>query len=297
MAQEKPSKPLFCGTVIDSFTRQPLPFANIFLKNTQKGTTSEENGKFQFRSTYGKKDSLIISFVGYQEKRFSAADFIKKDCPEIALNYFELGEDFVIVTEYLTDGISLGHKGASIELEPNKIGPLPGQAEPDVLSTVQFLPGISSPDGSASGISIRGGTPDQNLILWEDIPIYHSAHYFGMISAFNPYIINKVSVYRGGFGAEYGGRVSGIIDLKSEINSKEKPQFGAGTNFISAYTNGQFSVLKNKLSLVYSLRRSMTEIWRSPAFENITSRNHQGILVQNIDLNKLPPGINIQDEF
>ncbi|MFT5763811.1 MAG: hypothetical protein ACI8VT_002247 [Saprospiraceae bacterium] len=294
--EQKPA-PLFCGTIIDSLTRLPLSFANIYLKSTKKGTSSAEDGSFQFHANIDQGDTLILSYVGYREKRFPATDFIKKGCPSVALNYLDFGEDFVVVTEYLTDGISLGDHGAYIELQPNKIGTLPGQVEPDVLSTIQFLPGVSSTDGTASGISIRGGTPDQNLILWEDIPIYHSAHYFGMISAFNPYIINKVSVYRGGFGAEYGGRISGVIDLKSDADITGKSHFGAGTNFISAYTNGGFSVLNKKLSIVYSLRRSMTELWRSPAFENITKRIHQGILVQNVDLNRLPKGIKIKDEF
>lgn len=292
-----PQAPLFCGTILDSLTGQVLPFANAYIKNTGKGSITNEAGQFNFRSPYKDKDSITISFVGYQEKKFLAASFTKKECPIVKLDYLDFGDDFVVVTEYLTDGISLENNGAALSLSPNKIGALPGQVEPDVLSTIQFLPGVSSPDGTASGLSIRGGTPDQNLTLWEDIPIYHSAHYFGMISAFNPYIINKVSVYRGGFGVEYGGRVSGLIDLKSEIDPNQKAKFGAGTNFISAYTNGQFSLLKNKLSLIYSARRSITDIWRSPAFENITKTIHQGILVQNVDLNRIPPGISIDDEF
>ncbi len=294
-----PDPPLdfFCGKVIDSLSREFLPYANAYIKNTQKGSMVGEKGVFQFYSSYEKNDSITISYVGYKDRKFLASNYLKRDCPYIELSYLDHDDDFIVVTEYLTDGVTLENNGEALELQPNKIGSLPGQVEPDVLSTVQFLPGVSSPDGSASGLSIRGGTPDQNLILWEDIPIYHAAHYFGMISAFNPYIINKVSVYRGGFGAEYGGRVSGLIDLKSEVNPESKNNFGAGTNFISAYTNGQLSLFKNKLSIVYSARRSITEAWRSPAFENITKRIHQGILVQNVDLNRLPPGIRIEDDF
>ena len=288
---------LLCGTVLDSFTQNPLAYASVFIKKTQKGISSSSDGSFLLKAQLDGNDTLIISYVGYQEKRLLAKNFIQQPCRKIALNYIDIGEDFVVITEYLTDGISLSNNGYTTELEPNKTGALPGQAEPDVLSTIQFLPGISSTDGTVSGISVRGGTPDQNLILWEDIPIYHSAHYFGMISAFNPYIINKVSVFRGGFDVEYGGRISGVIDMKSDHHNWQEFNFGAGANLLNGYTNGKLSLVDDKLSVIYSVRRSISELWHSPTFKNITKRIQQGVLVQNVDLNQLPDGIRIIDKF
>ena len=285
-----------CGNIIDHYTQKSLPGASIYHSRTKKGTTSEADGNFYLSVLLKDQDSLVVSYVGYEELKLPASIFTEKECETVALNYYNFGEDFIVVTDYLTDGIQLRDQAAFTELQINKISTLPGQAEPDVLKTIQFLPGISSPDGSASNINIRGGTADQNLILWEDIPIYHTAHYFGMLSAFNPYIINKTSVYRGGFGVEYGGRVSGLIDLKSDAEGKEKSKFGAGTNLISAYTNGHI-LLKDKGALIYSFRRSLTELWESPDFLNITKRIHQNTLVQNVDLNRLPEGIRINEDF
>ncbi len=288
---------IICGTVIDSLTGESLPFASIYLKRGGAGTNSRTDGSFRMRSLLSSSDTLVVSYVGYREKQFLATEYAQRGCPQIALDYLSFGEDFVVVTEYLTDGVQLYSHSSAAVLDMDKIGPLPGQVEADVLQSIQFLPGISAPDGTASGINIRGGTPDQNLILWEDIPIYHSAHYFGMFSAFNPYIINKVAVYRGGFGAEYGGRVSGVIDLRSEPRRDQQAHFGAGLNFINAYTHGDFKAFDRKLSVIYSVRRSITDAWRSPTFNNVSRRIQQGILVQNIDLNRLPPGITIEDRF
>ncbi len=295
--EELPKGLLLCGKVLDSLSQSPLAYANVYLKNSRKGTTSLKDGSFQFRAEFDETDTLVLSYVGYEEKHLAAIHFNKKNCPTIELNYYNFGEDFIIVTDYLTDGIQLYDNGASIELQPNLIGALPGQVEPDILQTIQFLPGISSQDGTPSAICIQGGTPDQNLILWEDIPIYHSAHYFGMLSAFNPYIIDRVRVYKGGFGAKYGGRISGVIDMKSDVVKTKKPKISIGTNLIFANVDGHFSLLEDKLSVVYSLRRSLTEILRTPTFENITKRIQQGILVQNIDLNRIPPDISIKDDF
>ncbi len=285
-----------CGNIIDKETQKPLVGASVYHNSSKKGTISDADGKFNLTILPKENDSLILSYVGYEEMKLPISFFTKKGCPPVALNYYSFGENFIVVTDYITDGIQLKNNGGFTELQLNKIGALPGQAEPDVLKTIQFLPGISSPDGSVGNINIRGGTADQNLILWEDIPIYHTAHYFGMLSAFNPYIINKMAVYRGGFGAEYGGRVSGLIDLKSDTEGKEKTKFGAGTNLISAYNNGHI-LLKDKGAIIYSVRRSLTELWRSRDFENITKRIHQNTLVQNVDLNRLPDGISIDEDF
>ncbi|MEM1321191.1 MAG: carboxypeptidase-like regulatory domain-containing protein [Bacteroidota bacterium] len=289
--------PLLCGTIIDSITRDPLPAASIYIERSQRGVYSAADGRFQLRSALAPDDMLVISFVGYQEKRLPARTFVDSNCPLIQLRYLDFGEDFIVVTDYLTDGVDLGDKGAATLLRPGRVGALPGQAEPDVLSTIQLLPGISSPDGEASGIYIRGGTPDQNLILWEDIPIYHSAHYFGMISAFNPYITDKVEVYRGGFGADYGARVSGVIDMKSPDTSLPESNFGAGSNFINAYTYGKLSLLNNNVAFTYSLRRSLGELWQSPTFENIDERNEQGLILGDQSLSQLPDHITVNNDF
>lgn len=289
---------LLCGTIKDKFTGESLPSANVYLQNLTKGTTTSVDGTFGIKIRPDEQsDTLIVSYVGYGELHIPIRSLINKPCASISLGYYDFGENFLVVTEYLTDGILLGEHGAYTQLEPDKTGTLPGQVEPDVLNSIHFLPGVSSQDGTPSGISVQGGTPDQNLILWEGIPIYQSAHYFGTLSAFNPYAIDKVIVYKGDFGAEYGGRISSVIKLESVTDDQEDFNIGVGTNLIYSFIDGQIATENNKLSAVFSVRRSMTELWRSPRFENITKRVQQGILVQNIDLNNLPSTIRINDDF
>ncbi len=285
-----------CGVVRDANTKEFLVGANIYLKNTQIGVFTDDKGAFSLL-TDSSEPILVASYTGFKEKELSTAKFIKKPCQTITLDYLEFSEDLVIVTEYLTDGIQLKEDANSISFQPAKIGTLPGQAEPDVLNTIQFLPGITSPDGSASNICIRGGTSDQNLILWEDIPVYHSAHYFGMISAFNPYIIDEAEVFRGGFSSDYGGRISGVIDLKSKDVTETKPTIGVGINMVNSYVYGKIPLLKNKASIVFSLRRSMAEIWRSPTYESITRRINQGVLLNIRIRDDIPPGIDLENDF
>lgn len=293
----EPLLPRFCGTVVDSMLGEPLPYASVYISRTMQGNTTNEAGRFDFRTACEPADTLIVSYIGYEKKTFLARDILGNPCDTISLHYVALQEESVLITEYLADGIELGEKGASTILRPLKIRALPGQIEPDILRSVQFLPGMSSPTGGANTISIRGGAPDQNLVLWENIPIYHTAHYFGMISAFNPYIIDRAKIYRGGFGAEYGGRVSGVIDLQTEDYRNPNSSFSAGSNFLNAYVNGRASLARHKASVVYSLRRSISELWRSPTFNNITLRNQQGELLGYLPGTNTPPGIEITDQF
>lgn len=192
--------------------------------------------------------------------------------------------------------MDLAENGSATVLRPSRIGALPGQVDPDVFSTIQFLPGINAPNGDASGLYVRGGASDQNLILWEGIPIYHAAHFFGMISAFNPYIIDKVKVYRGGFGSSYGGRISSVIELESPEQEPTGTRFGAGLNFVNAYAHGAVG-LGERATAVFSVRRSISELWRSPTFNNIALRNQQSLLQVGFDFNNIPTNFEIKDDF
>ncbi len=295
--QKNQNLQVLCGIIIDDFTLEPLPFANVSFPKNQQGTLTSNDGSFMLLAEVEDQDSIVLSYVGYQEIKVAVKDLLPQPCNTFALKYYEFSGDLIVVTDYLTDGVSLQNNGSVTQLQPNKIKALPGQAEPDVLRTIQFLPGISSPDGSASSISIRGGTPDQNLILWEDIPIYHSAHYFGNLSAFNPYIIDRANIYRGGFDTEYGGRISGVIDLKTEELMEGKSEFGIGSNLINSFVNGKVSFLENKASIIFSARRAISDIWSSPTFEEFSQRVHRGILFQAPTNNRPLEEINIDDEF
>lgn len=286
-----------CGTVLDQESQSPLAFANVFLPDTKKGVTTDRRGYFEVLLDVLKTDTLVISYVGYEEKQVLADYFFDPDCQQITLSYTTFSENFVVVTDYLTDGISLNDNGTHTQIKPNQEGTLPGQAEPEILETIQFLPGVTSPDGSASNLSIRGSSADQNLILWEDIPIYHAAHYFGMISAFNPYIIKEVDVYKSGFDAARGGRIAGVIDLKSYDQNIQSSKFTAGSNMINAFLNGNISLLKNKAAVVFSMRHSLSGIWRSPTYKSITERISQGELLQGLASNEILQDLQIKEDF
>ncbi|AUP79408.1 TonB-dependent receptor plug domain-containing protein [Flavivirga eckloniae] len=179
----------------------------------------------------------------------------------------------VVINEYFTSGISKKLNG-SITLTPSSLGILPGLTEPDVLQSLQLLPGIQSPSETASGLYVRGGTPDQNLILWDGIKMYHSGHFFGMISSFNPYITENVKFYTGGTKARYGSKISSVIDITSSNKIPKKVEGGFGFNMMHSDLYIKIPVAK-KIALIASARRSFTDFFESITFKNISKRVFQ----------------------
>lgn len=296
--QKNSSTRMLSGTVIDHLTQVPLAYATVYLQASMIGEYSDHKGRFQLEIGADVQDTLVVSYVGYEVQKIPILANEQYEPFGVGLAYFSFGENMVVVTDYLTDGIDLAEEGASTNLGPARLGTFPGQVEPDILQSIQFLPGVSSPDGSAESIYIRGSTPDHNLLRWEEIPIYHSTHLFGMVSAFNPYIMEEVEVHRGGFGAEDGGRIAGLIDLYSPDQTVEQNQWGAGGTTTHGQTYGAFSLGQKKaVGLVYSLRHSLAGLWTSPIQQQSVFRDQVGPIFGDMDPFDLPAEVTLEEEL
>lgn len=184
----------------------------------------------------------------------------------------------VLLTNYLTQGISLKTDGTS-QINLNEFGILPGLIEPDILQTIQALPGIISVDERVSNLNIRGGTNDQNLILWDGVKMYQSGHFFGLISAFNPSLIDYVTVSKNGTSAQYGDGVSGTINMQSYQDVTNNFHGGIGVNLIAS--DGFVKIpINKKLDLHVSARRSLTDAFKTPTYKQYFKR-----IFQDSDLN------------
>ncbi|NNL80853.1 MAG: TonB-dependent receptor plug domain-containing protein [Flavobacteriaceae bacterium] len=193
--------------------------------------------------------------------------------------------DEVVVTNFLTRGISLKNDGVT-SIKPRQFGILPGLIEPDVLQTIQALPGITSIDERVSNLNIRGGTNDQNLILWDGIKMYQAGHFFGLISAFNPYLTETVIVSKNGSSAMYGDGVSSIIDMRSSGTVNKETEGGAGANLISGDAHIKLPFSKRS-ELQVSARRSITDLLTTPTYDNYFKRIFQDTDVTNQGSNSI----------
>ena len=164
----------------------------------------------------------------------------------------------VVVINYLTKGISKTNNG-TIEADTKAFNILPGLIEPDVLQIIQNLPGIISVDERISNINVRGGTNDQNLILYEGIRMYQTGHFFGLISAFNPYLSEDITVSKNGTSAKYGNAVSSTISIKNSDKLTKEFNSGLGGNMLSIDGFSKIPLSK-KTELQLAARRSYTDL-------------------------------------
>ncbi|WP_010521096.1 TonB-dependent receptor domain-containing protein [Aquimarina agarivorans] len=258
------SEVYICGYLKNSINKKPIENANVNTFSGSKYATTSTKGYFQL-SNVPINDSILISSLGFKSKKLAVKSFYKK-CNDLYLEekLYTLNE--VVIKEYLSSGISLKNDG-TVLFDLKKTDILAGQAEPDVLQSIQLLPGVDNVSENASDILIRGGTTDQNLILWDDIKLYNTDHFFGTLTNLNSNIINNVTVYKSGTSAKYGNSVSGVVDIRLDENIPKKIITSFGFNSLSSDFALKIPIHK-KLGLIVSGRRSLIDVLKTQAFDN-----------------------------
>lgn len=252
-------------------------------KNTLHGATittdnqsvlTNKNGYFNFENI-PLSATVTISYIGYESQQFKANElFSTTNKPkEIVLKPSNEELNQVIINVYLTPGLQKYLDGSTV-LNTKKFGILPGLIEPDVLQSIQTLPGVESTNESIANINVRGGTNDQNLMIWDNIKMYHSGHFFGLISAYNPNLTNKIIVTKNGTSAQYSDGVSSTINMFTNDEVSTNFSGGAGINLINADAFLAIPIAKN-LEIDISGRRSITDIFNTPTFTNYYKRSFQ----------------------
>ena len=262
--------------ITDLETKFSVRFAfNNNLLTGEKITLSETNTLEEFLTIIKKQTNLDFLFL--DDKNI----IIKRTLLDSNVAITDLDE-VLIFNEYLTTGFDKIESDGSIKVNPDNLGILPGLTEPDVLQSLQLLPGVSSPNESASELHIRGGTPDQNLVLWDGIKMYHQGHFFGLISAFNPYITESINVYRSGTSAKYGDRISGVIDIRSSDKIHDSLSAGFGFNLVQADAFIKAPIVKDKLSLTASVRRSYADVTKTITFKKMSNKVFQNTKIDGV---------------
>lgn len=261
------TKPItICGYLRDNM-ENPLYGATINTKHNY--TVTNDDGYFEIKVP-SLATLLTIRFIGFKTIERQAKFFKLNSCDAITL--IEEAEVFssVVLNGYIVKGIDKQQDG-SIVIDYSKFTLLPGLIESDVLHTVQALPGVLSVDETVSNINIRGGSHDQNLMLWDGIKMYQSSHFFGLISSFNPQITQTATVINNGTDASYTDGVSGTIDMHSNktIESNFKGSFGINLLNADLFLNAPIG---KKSSVQIAGRKSIDELVRTPTYKTYFER-------------------------
>jgi len=249
------------GTVRDKSTGETLIGANvIFIGQTGLGTTSNAYGFYSVSAVSGNY-KMVISFSGYQldtliinlDKNITQQIYLDKGVNSL--------QEVTVTAKKKSDNISkpiMGVQKLSID-EIKNIPVLFG--EKDILKTIQLLPGIKSAGEGNSGFYVRGGGADQNLILLDEAVVYNPSHLLGFFSTFNSDAIKDITVYKGGMPAEYGGRLSSVLDIKMNDGNNQKYGVSGGVGLISSRLNLEGPLEKDKGSFTVSARRTYADLF------------------------------------
>lgn len=254
--QEK-NQVTIAGKVVDAKNGEPLFRANIQIGNTTSGTTTDDAGNFLLKLSPG-AHVLNVSFIDFETKVIDLVAY-EDGTLTIELDKGAILLDEVVVNAEAEQEMKTSRIG-EVQLTMKEIKRAPSLlGEVDLIKQVQNLPGVTTVGEAATGFNVRGGSVDQNLILFDGLPMFNSSHVFGFFSAFNSEAIHNVSFYRGGIPAEYGGRVSSVLDIQSRDGSLEKWGGSAGIGLVTSNIMIHGPIKKDKTSLAGSFRTTYSD--------------------------------------
>jgi len=257
------------GIVKDKESGETLPFANVFVKDTNIGTTTNADGFFTLFDIPSETSTIQVQYLGYKVETLVLTPEMVKDKITILLMPDNNQLDEVVVSNDSGQQIVKMNKSVSqISLSPKKLASIPNLGEKDIFRAIQLLPGVSGTNESSSGLYVRGGTPDQNLVLLDGFTVYHVDHFYGFFSAFNSGALKDIQLFKGGFPAEYGGRISSVMDLTGKTGNSNKLSLSAGLSLVSANATVEIPI-GEKANLLIAGRRSYTDILKSGLYNSI----------------------------
>ena len=260
------------GVVKDSLSGETLIGVTLkFTATTQTGTSTNAYGFYSYKLNPGEYN-LSVSYVGYRSlnRKISINSDIRLDLNLMPENILE---EVVISSEKRNDNVVNAQMGvAKINLsEIRNVPVLFG--ERDVLKTLQLLPGIKSAGEGNSGFYVRGGSTDQNLILLDEAPVYNASHLLGFFSTFNSDAIKDVSVFKGGMPAQYGGRLSSVLDIRMNDGNKKEFTAEGGIGLISSRLKVEGPLIKDKSSFMISGRRTYADAFLALSKDSAINKN------------------------
>lgn len=259
------------GVVKDKNSGETLPFANIRINGTTTGTTTNVDGYFTLFDVPSDTTLLLVTYLGYQPLKFRLLPGMEMNKLQFDLEDFGVQLEEIIVLATKEKQMLSASSGVSrIGVSPAALSKLPSYGEKDIFRSLQLLPGVSGSNESSSGLYVRGGTPDQNLILFDGFTVYHVDHLFGFFSAFNTNAIKDVQLYKGGFESKYGGRLSSVVDMTGKDGNTERFNMGLGLSLLSinGYIESPFA--EGKGSFLVAARRSFQSSFYNNIFEAYT---------------------------
>lgn len=247
------------GRVTDSSTNEALIGVPIGVeKNESKGVSTDNKGYYSISLPKGEY-VLSIKYIGYQDKK------IKINLDKNIVENIKLDQSAVNLTEVVVSSVRPDENVSSPQtgverLSMKEVNLLPVlMGERDVMKTIQLMPGVKTANEGGTGFFVRGGTADQNLILLDDVSVYNASHLLGFFSTFNSDVVRDVTLYKGAMPAQYGERLSSVLDVKTRNGDNQEYHVSGGIGLIASKLGVEGPIQKGKSSFLLAARRTYVD--------------------------------------
>lgn len=265
LAQDSAGKATISGFVKDSTSGEALIGATVYVKEINNGVVANTYGFFSITLPKGEY-TVFVNFIGYKEKQLkinlTSNQTVNMEMRPIVVE----SKEVTVVAERKDKNVQSTDMG-KVEMEIEKIKSLPALlGEVDVLKTIQLLPGVQDAGEGNSGFYVRGGGPDQNLILLDEGVVYNAAHLFGFFSVFNPDAVKNITLTKGGMPAQFGGRLSSVLDISMKEGNMKEYHAEGGIGYIASRLTVEGPIKKDVSSFIVSGRRTFVDLFLREPF-------------------------------
>jgi outer membrane cobalamin receptor len=261
------------GFINDKENGESLIGVNVLIKEKLVGTTSNTYGFYSLTLPEGNYD-VSFTYIGF-ETQITSVNLNKNISLDINLGTAstQINEVTIVAQETAVERTQT----SIVEVPVQQIKNIPALlGEVDVLKAIQLLPGVQSGGEGTSGFYVRGGGPDQNLILLDGVPVYNASHLFGFFSVFNADAIKNVRLTKGGYPARFGGRLSSVLEIDMKEGNMKKIEGEGSIGLISSKLTLQGPIIKDKTSFIVSARRTYIDLLAQPLIRKANDGNPGG---------------------
>jgi outer membrane receptor protein involved in Fe transport len=272
-AQGQPPAPrlvTLTGVVRDSATGEVLPNARVGVQSSPRVVITNADGRFTLLGVPAAPQQLRVQYIGYRTvtlpvRADSALRPLEVRLAKVVVRLS--GVRATAATEENPTVVAIGRDISVQSISTAQVEAMPSVGEADVFRALQMLPSVAGAGNGGASLSVRGGKPDQNLVLLDGINVYYVDHFFGLFSAFNTDALKDIQLYAGGYPARYGGRISSVIDLTGKAGDERRFRASGGASLLSA--RGVVEVPLGRGSLLLSGRRSYTDVIKSGLYNRL----------------------------
>lgn len=270
------------GKVLEEGSGETLPFATIKIQSSGLGTTTNVDGFFTLFNVPFDTSTIIVNYVGYEQLKIKLNSQLIESRIIINLNPITSTLEEVVVSANAYKVLKANDGISQATISTKQLSYLPSIGEVDIFRSLQLLPGISATNENSSGLYVRGGTPEQNLVLLDGMTVYKVDHFFGFFSGFNAKAVKDVKIFKGAYPAKYGSRLSSVVDMTGKTGSFEKTSGSLGFNFF-AFNGFVETPINKKVSLLLAGRRSFSGVMNSSIFESLRNNLLGGNEFSNVE--------------